>query len=561
MDHPEAFLGRLKPIFIFKGLTDDQILEFAQELEFERHPPDTVIFKRGDEGQHFYILNKGQVRVLRPVGRNAPKAVATLVPGDFFGERSLLYGRKRSATVEAVTEVELLRLSKEDFERLLRKFPQIKPNLVLSTESLELYRANPFTWLGANEVVYLIARKHKVLLYQSLILPVLAALTVALGAIWLAVLYNQLWIAWVGAGLELPLAGWMLWNYIDWGNDFYIITNQRLVYLEKILGIYDSRQEAPLSSVMSVNVQTDDTLARVLQMGDVVVRTFSGPITLQSVANPAALAAAIEQHWLRTRTRERDAQLDQMRVALRTRLERGLEPARLPGKPPKPAKPPAQPSALAQWARFFSFQVRFEEGTSVIYRKHWFMLAQHLWRPGLGIVAVLTLTAVLLAGVLPVTLPVTAVLLVAAVIFIPLAGWWLYEYIDWRNDIYMVTEEQIFDITKKPLGAEAKKSAPLSNVLSLKYERPGLIGIMLNYGTVVAQVAGTEFRFEGVFDPVGVQNDVYRRIEMQNNKKAAGDAARKRDEMEDWLTVYHKLQAELDQEAGAAPKPAGPQPP
>ncbi len=552
MDNPEAFLGRLRPIFIFKGLTDDQILEFAQALIAERHPPDTVIFNEGDEGDNFYIIHKGQVRVSRAAGRRAAKPVATLVPGDFFGERSLLYGRKRSATVEAVSEVDLLRLSKADFERLLRKFPQIKPNLLLSTESQELYRANPFKWLEPTEVMYLIARKHKLLLYQSLVLPVLAALGVGLGAVWLAVIYNQLLIAWVGAALELPLAGWLFWNWIDWGNDFYIVTNQRLVYLEKIIGIYDSRQETPLSSIVSVDVQTDDTLQRALQMGDVVVRTFSGPITLKSVAQPAVLAAAIEQHWLRTRMREGEAQDDKIRATLRNRLEHGFDPVRLPGKPAPKPEPPAKPLG-EQLARFFSFRVRFEEGNSVIYRKHWFILAQGLWKPGLGLVLVLTLAALELAGVLPVALPPTAVLLVAGVLFIPLAGWWLYEFVDWRNDIYMITEDQIFDLAKKPLGAETKKSAPLGNVLSLKYERPGLLGIMLNYGTVVAQVAGTEFRFEGVFDPMAVQNDVYRRMEFLKNKKAASEDARKREEFAKWITIYHN---EFDNQ----PRPGTPPP-
>jgi CRP-like cAMP-binding protein len=559
VDNPEAYLGRLKPIFIFKGLTDDQILAFAKELVVERHGPDETVFSEGDEGQAFYIINRGTVRVTRSMGRRGPKHVATLVPGDFFGERSLLYGRRRSATIEtgSTGEVELLRLSKEDFERLLRTYPQIKPNLALSTESLELYRANPFSWLGPNEVVYLIARKHKMLLYQSLALPALAALVVALAAIWLAVASNNLLIAWLGVALEAPIAGWLLWNWIDWGNDFYIVTNQRLIYLEKIIGIYDSRQETPLSSIMSVNVQTDDSFQRALHMGDVIVRTFSGPITLKSVNNPTVLAAAIEQHWLRTRTRERESQLEQMRSALKNRLEHGPEGARLPGKPAaKPSKPPPTPPIWEQLAGFFSFRVRFEEGNSVIYRKHWFMLFQGLWKPGLGMLIVMLLVVAELIWQ-PAGIPLTAVLLIAVVALIPLAGWWLYEFIDWRNDIYMVTEDQIFDVTKKPLGAETKKSAPLGNVLSLKYERPGLIGVMLNYGTVVAQVAGTEFRFEGVFDPVGVQNDVYRRIEMQNNKKAAAEAARKRDEMADWLTVYHGLQDELDkQQGGPPPSPA-----
>src|SRR5262249_3636829 len=124
--------------------------------------------------------------------------------------------------------------------------------------------------------------------------------------------------------------------------------------------------------------------------------------------------------------------------------------------------------------------------------------------------------------------------------------------------IYMVTVDQIFDVNKKPFGPETRKSAPLANVLSLKYERPGLLGILLNFGTVVATVAGTEFRFEGVFDPGGVQNDIYRRQEMQKAKKEAGEARRRNEEMADWILAYEQVDKDLRAEMAKkarSPKP------
>jgi hypothetical protein len=319
-----------------------------------------------------------------------------------------------------------------------------------------------------------------------------------------------------------------------------------VVHLEKIVAIYDSRQEAPLSSIMSVDVETDDIIQRALNMGDIVVRTYSGPIALKAVPSPRVVAAAIEQNWYRTQTREREANIDQMRRVLRERMEQGPRPVRLPGKPPA-RKPPPKPRSLGeQLARFFSLRVRYEEGPNVVYRKHWYKLIRRIWRPGLALVAVGIVVALVAAGVVT-FVPLTAALLAGLVLFVPLAGWALYEFVDWHNDIYMITEDQIMAISKKPLGSETKKTAPLGNVLSLKYERPGLIGILLNYGTVVAQVANTEFRFEGVFDPMSVQNDVYRRMEAQKNRKAAAEEARKREELADLLTVYHGLQDELEQ--------------
>ena len=556
MEDPEAYLGRLKPIYIFKGLSDEQIVEVARELQIERYRAGEIIFNEKDEGQNFYIINQGRVKILRQGSGQANKLVVTLSSGDFFGETALLYGRRRSATAEADGETELLRLSKADFDQLLHKFPHIRPNLLLSTESRDLYRRLKFTWLGPNEMVYLVARKHKLLLYQSLFPPFLVGGLIAAAAIFLAVNREALWIATVGAALEVPVALWMLWNYVDWGNDYYIVTNQRLVDLEKIVGIYDSRQEAPLSSIMSVNVQTADSTQRAVHMGDVVVRTFSGPIVLKSVANPLLLAAAIEEYWYRSKSRERDNQVDQMKRSLREHLERGTHPGVSRPKPPA-HKPAPKPVGLGeQIAHFFTFRLRFEEGDTVIYRKHWYMLLRDIWKPSLGFLLVLVALAAYLAGYVPDAVPLSAVVLVLMAAFIPLAGWWLYEYVDWKNDIYMVTVDQIFDVNKKPLGPETRKSAPLANVLSLKYDRPGLLGVLLNYGTVVATVAGTEFRFEGVFDPVGVQNDIYRRQEMQKAKKEAAEAAHKRDEMADWLLAYQQVDKDLQAESAKRPRPA-----
>jgi len=536
----EEYVPRLKRIHLFKGLEDDQILEVAKELEARVYKAGEVIFEEGEEGQHFYLINRGQVKVTRRGPRGEQKPVATLVIGDYFGEAALLYGRRRSATVKAETEVETLRLSKEDFDNLLRRYSQIKPNLAVSTETRSIYRSLNLTWLGPTEVVYLIARRHKIFLYQRLALPGLVSLVAIIIVMGASLMDIKLALFLFALG-GVPLAGWIVWEYVDWSNDYYIVTNRRVVYLEKIVGIYDSRQEAPLGSILSVNVQTADATQRAFGLGDVIVRTFSGPITMKGVANPQALAALIEEHWNRIKTREREAESEAMKQALRKRIHPAVEAP----KPEKPPEPTVKRTPLAErLAQYFSFKVRFEQGDSVIYRKHWYILLQTIWQPSLFILLVLGLIGIKLGGLLPEAIPLAVVALVSLLLFIPFAGWWVYEFEDWKNDIYQVTPEQIVDVSKKPLGAETRKAAPLGNILSLKYERPGLLGMVLNYGNVSAQVGGTEFRFEGVYDPVGVQNDIYRRMEARNARNAQAEAAKKRDEIVDWLGVYHTVTAE-----------------
>ncbi|MGH2524671.1 MAG: cyclic nucleotide-binding domain-containing protein, partial [Anaerolineales bacterium] len=391
-----------------------------------------AVFHEGDEGQHFYIVHRGQAQVLRQHGKEQEQ-ISLLSPGDYFGETALMYGRRRSATIAALTDLELLQLSKEDFDNLLRRYPEIKPNLLVSVESRKIYRRLNLSWLNPNEVVYLIARRHVVLLVQALILPALAGGGVLALAFALWWFYFDLWALGILIFGSLAVAGWVWWVVTDWSNDYYIVTNQRVVYLEKIIGIYDSRQEAPLQFVLSVNTQTAGTIERALGIGDVIVRTFSGPIVMQAVANPQALAALVEEHWNRTKTREREAERDAMKQTVRRRV--GLAPPE-PPKPPAPPSPPKPPSVGQQLARFFSFKVRFELGESVVYRKHWYMLLRQIWEPSALILADLGLIGLKLGGILPAEWPLTMVVFIALVLFIPLAGWWLYQFVDWRNDIY-----------------------------------------------------------------------------------------------------------------------------
>lgn len=546
MDNPQAYFARLKPVHLFRGLTDAQIVEVTGFFALEQAPEQTVLFKEGDEGQDFYIIAKGKVQ-LSHQEKGQQRILATLVPGDYFGEMALLHGQKHDITAVSLTPVELLHLDKENFNRILRRFPQIHPNMLVSTESRRLYRRLRFNWLAPDEVVYLIARRHPWLLYQSLFAPIGVGVLALVGLGALAVYWD-----WVLALGLLPLAAiplflWGLWIYVDWGNDYFIMTNQRAIYLEKIIGIYDSRLETPLSQVTSVDLRSSDPTSRAMSMGDVILRSYSAPIVMSKVANPRAIAALVEEHWHRARAQQRVAEQEAMRQLIRSRMA-------LPPKAPaasKTADPvlggkrPRRPLG-AQLAS--ALQVRFQEGNIITYRKHWFVLLEDLWRPTASIFAGAALIGLALAGLVPSFIPFGAVLALVLVSWVPLSIWWFYEYVDWRNDIYQVTDDQIVDVVKKPFGQETRKAAPLANILSLKYERPSLTGVVFNYGTVVAQIGNDEFRFEGVMDPVGVQNDVYRRIEAQSAKKAQSEVVKRREEMATWLGTYYQVETEIREE-------------
>ncbi len=131
---------------------------------------------------------------------------------------------------------------------------------------------------------------------------------------------------------------------------------------------------------------------------------------------------------------------------------------------------------------------------------------------------------------------------------IPLFSWWIYRYVDWANDIYQITPEQIIDIYKKPLAREMRKVAPLENILGTEVDRKGIVGIMLNYGDVITNVGTEQFTFEGVYDPVGVQQDIVHAQEAFLQRRSDRERSQRRDEMVELLDIYHDQYTSRDKE-------------
>jgi hypothetical protein len=127
------------------------------------------------------------------------------------------------------------------------------------------------------------------------------------------------------------------------------------------------------------------------------------------------------------------------------------------------------------------------------------------------------------------------------VFFIAVLVWWIYQYVDWSNDIYQVTPDQILDIDRKPLGREQRTAAQLENILATDYERYGILGIFFNYGTVHITVGGNKMTFHGVFDPPSVQQDIDRRRMARNAAKEEARVGAERERLADWFLAYNEI--------------------
>jgi len=122
MAAPDA-VGALKKVSLFASLDDHQIDTVAREANERTFADGEVIVKQGDTGAAgFWIILDGSVEV-----RRGPATLATLGPGEYFGEMALVsdHATPRSADVIAMDEVRALQLTRWDLRGLILAHPEI----------------------------------------------------------------------------------------------------------------------------------------------------------------------------------------------------------------------------------------------------------------------------------------------------------------------------------------------------------------------------------------------------------------------------------------------------
>jgi trk system potassium uptake protein TrkA len=113
-------------VWLFSGCTDDELGRIAAASVPRAVAAGTEITREGDPGDEFFVVVEGDA-VAAVDGRK----VGSIGPGGFFGEMALLDGAERVATVVASTPMQLLVLSRDDFnEMLAAAMPQVAPKLL-----------------------------------------------------------------------------------------------------------------------------------------------------------------------------------------------------------------------------------------------------------------------------------------------------------------------------------------------------------------------------------------------------------------------------------------------
>lgn len=132
----DEFQQDLEHVPLFKYFDVAELQKIAEFLSLVNVKKGTMIIKEGDSGDCMYLIKSGEVGVyttlmIKEEESDLPETdqeqlhLATLKANDFFGEQALVTDEPRTASVVALTDVQLLRFSKPDLEAIVKSYPRV----------------------------------------------------------------------------------------------------------------------------------------------------------------------------------------------------------------------------------------------------------------------------------------------------------------------------------------------------------------------------------------------------------------------------------------------------
>lgn len=111
----KGWIRKMRHIMAFKSMPPANIKPLLEKMESMDVKKGDVIVRQGEPGDYYYVLTEGQARVTRTI------ELARLDAGTSFGEEALIAEGKRNASITMLTDGNIMRLSKADFDALLKE--------------------------------------------------------------------------------------------------------------------------------------------------------------------------------------------------------------------------------------------------------------------------------------------------------------------------------------------------------------------------------------------------------------------------------------------------------
>ena len=605
-DTPRDLLRKLRDMRLFASLTDEQFKAVSDLLRIEKVDRTTLLIQQGGTNTHLYLLRHGRAVVRMVDADERDHFLRDLTIGSVFNESAFLTGLRNARTVEAVSSLTLWYITRDSFLALLAERPDIIQNLNppadlpvnLHARVIMRRQHHTFEWQRSNERVVHFCHKHPWVFWRSL-WPLLIVAAVMVGLVAVGRLYSNTIAAPSAATAtapaitgtaQAPASGatslpaeqgatanpssgntvlfitqgllilmtlgafvFIIYQYIDWDNDYYAITDQRLIHRERTLLIHDQQNEVPMNKVQDVSVDRPGIMSWILDYGNITIDAsgLRSKVRFPDIAKPDQVAEIILGQSQRMHGDSHASQRVKMRNELIDELH--IVPSKEEGKQgghkrSTPRKFTWRPrKSLGNVRNTVMPHMRVVQGEAILYHKHWLQLMEEMAGPVIAVlvyVALLILVRVFVRSVAEIILG-TPLEIGVIVLGIGLLLWGLYRYENWRNDIYILTQDRIVDVDRSPfgIGPSSRREARLSAVQNVNLDMSGLWDNAFNIGDVIIQTAGAEgtLTFERVYDPHGVQRDIVNRMEAQDAHAREQQMAERRHEFAEWVGIYDEL--------------------
>ncbi|VAW33574.1 hypothetical protein MNBD_CHLOROFLEXI01-2699 [hydrothermal vent metagenome] len=537
---------------LFKKLNEEHIAALAQITDEVQYENGAMVAFQRDVADCLYIVKNG--RLYAETRQNDIQSgsyvieTKNYIPQNYFGDEWLLEPNIHPANVKATSSRErpaiLLIIKSGNFVRFLNQYPDALPLLapeIKESESGEEIVAglSPFAYAEAqklfskakrrrtaisilpDELVEYSARRSRLYLLVQILLPVLALLTIP------ALLYfffigqppdafiYRLRIA-VPGFFFILLTAVLLFQILDWSNDYFVITNKRVVHREFDLRTFRvDIKTARIDQVQSVGIAKPTFWANLFNFGTARITTASafGTILFDNIDNPILVKETLDHQSQLVKSLDASKEQSLLRQTFGEHfaVKPQYEPIGETATPLQPIKPRTEDSFFLRLQRRYYWRV--EEENVIIYRKHFIVLImESLFPIGLGILT--SLTAYILIRFFNFTLRQLAPVLIFiySIDFL----WMIWRLEDWRNDMFQLTDRLIVDIDRRPFGfGESRKQALLSNIQNVNAFTPGFIHTIFNFGSVEIETAGGESNlvFEDIPYPSVIQSDIFAHLE------------------------------------------------
>ena len=392
---PDRFIQtHIRRLPLFQGLSRPQLEQVAGVSQVLRFEPGEWIFRQGETSRGLYMFISGQA-ILTQTGRDGlERQVGTVGENQYVNQGALFREVKETSSMRVTHTAIVLLVERRRFMTLLHHRPEIKAGLGMQEDSPHQFKKAAFKGQGANEHVLLVTRRHwwafvRGVWVALLLFAVMAVLgTAAPSGLLTTTLY----------GLALLFPGlFMLYRYIEWHNDKFIITDKRIIRIEHvILTFRESRRVVALESIHEINIDLPawDIFARIFDYGDIELKTAgeAGNIVLEMLPHPDHIQETIladRDQFLEEEARNRrqriSADIDKI-LNLEGAGEMG-DGGQQGGGPP-PAGTKKQREAPSAENMNFGFQLPLKtQFTSpsgeMVYRKHYIVWVRHILLLGL----------------------------------------------------------------------------------------------------------------------------------------------------------------------------------